>query len=352
MLNHPLHFQYYWLVMRRRKYIKLLLAASFAMFIIMQYSAQPQTLISYDELRLTPATTQEPKVKSNPLGWSPLCRPHPSSTAPVHVIEKDMETADYSCVNFESLQPTVKICIHKVKEDRYVSGAIAKGEFWEPENVKFFQKLLQADPDLHVIDIGANIGEYTLVAAHAGRKVLAVEARLLHVHMLQQSLRLNHYHDRVTLVYNAISDSYGQVTLGTYYNNQGGTHIANSKQTKVKSGLSVNVKNNMTSTMILMSDLVAVTNFSKALMKIDIEGYEDTAFRCAERLFSMVYIPVVLMEWTAMAKKSPMVIEPFVQWIQSKGYKAFLADDTFQHPLNFSEWQKWPHDILLKMDEY
>ncbi len=46
---------------------------------------------------------------------------------------------------------------------------------WEPTNVRTFIKQLEEVPDCNVIDIGANIGLYTLIAAKMDRMVIAVE---------------------------------------------------------------------------------------------------------------------------------------------------------------------------------
>ena len=285
----------------------------------------------------------------DPQQWNKMCKPKAilSSKPHVNVINQSMETKNFRCVNLEKLQPTTKICIHDLKDDRWVSGKIAAGGFWEPENVKFFQRVLRSDLDMHAIDIGANIGEYSLAAAHLGRKVLAVEARLLHIHMLQRSLKLNGFHDRVTLVHNAVSDSYTRVELGTYEGNQGGTRILKANQTGDKI-IGDDVAHNMTSHTILMSDLAMVANFTKAIMKIDIEGYEEMALRCSGKLFEKVFIPVIMMEWS-IRKKPSAIIEPMLHWFQSRGYTAFKLKKDHIEPLDYSKWQKWPSNIILKI---
>ena len=56
-----------------------------------------------------------------------------------------------------------------------MSGTIRRVGIWEPHIVKDFQNILYSDPDLGFIDIGANIGLYSLVALAMGHTVLAVE---------------------------------------------------------------------------------------------------------------------------------------------------------------------------------
>ena len=68
-------------------------------------------------------------------------------------------------------------------------------------------------------------GQYSLIAAAMGRRVLAVEARLAHVQMLHHAVVLNHFQENVTLVHNAISDIHTTVTLQLSTSNQGATKV-------------------------------------------------------------------------------------------------------------------------------
>ena len=50
-----------------------------------------------------------------------------------------------------------KICIHDPKIDQYISKAISRGSYREAGNINVFRGILAQNPDLDVIDIGANI---------------------------------------------------------------------------------------------------------------------------------------------------------------------------------------------------
>ena len=96
----------------------------------------------------------------------------------------------------------------------------------------------------------------------------------------------------------------------------------------------------MTSHTILMSDLAMVANFTKAIMKIDIEGYEEMALRCSRKLFEKVFVPVIMMEWSVMRKNPSAIMEPMLHWFQSKGYTAFEVErEHFEH-LDYLNWQQ------------
>ena len=157
-------------------------------------------------------------------------------------------------------------------------------------------------------------------------------------------MQLNNYQDRITLVHNALSDSYDKVILGTYRENQGGTFVK-TEGVGYLSYRRTSVKRDMSSTTILMSDLASVVDFQKALLKIDIEGFEWRAMRCADRLFNKVFIPYVLMEWVDMIRQPDEKVKAMLQWFKTRGYEAFKMS---REKLDTSYWKTWPRDVIFK----
>ena len=74
----------------------------------------------------------------------------------------------------------------------YISDNLESAGVWEEYIVAEVGDLLSRDPDLHLIDAGANIGVYSLYAAKLGRKVVAVEPFMDNVLRLQKvNFKLN-----------------------------------------------------------------------------------------------------------------------------------------------------------------
>ena len=85
----------------------------------------------------------------------------------------------------------VRICIYDPQHDEHISGQLNDHGKWEPVVVRSFLRLLRTLPNtrktksefrkkskyiiLDVIDIGANLGLYTLLATQYDRHVIAVE---------------------------------------------------------------------------------------------------------------------------------------------------------------------------------
>jgi FkbM family methyltransferase len=84
---------------------------------------------------------------------------------------------------------------------------------------------LESDPSLNFIDIGANLGTYSLSFAKLGRKVLSVDALNLNIEKLCSSVNQSHFEDRVYMIMNAISSRHETVSLAADDKNFGGTFI-------------------------------------------------------------------------------------------------------------------------------
>jgi len=76
-----------------------------------------------------------------------------------------------------------------------------------------------------VLDIGANIGYYTLLAAKLGQQVVAVEPVLDSIERLQHAAQIQKVTERITVVHNAIADVHTKATLRQSGHNQGDSRI-------------------------------------------------------------------------------------------------------------------------------
>ena len=75
---------------------------------------------------------------------------------------------------------------------------------WEKAIVNSVIRVMEAHPTAVFLDIGANIGMYTLVIAAMRRQVLAVDADSRNLAYIRKSLEISKTTDYVELIYNAI----------------------------------------------------------------------------------------------------------------------------------------------------
>jgi tRNA G37 N-methylase Trm5 len=71
---------------------------------------------------------------------------------------------------------------------------------WEPYITKVYQEALKLFPQAVVIDVGANIGFFTVLAAAMGHTVIAVEPNAESVRRLRKGVMLNGLQDKVSTV--------------------------------------------------------------------------------------------------------------------------------------------------------
>ena len=90
-----------------------------------------------------------------------------------------------------------------------LSSQIQREGIWEYQRVSHVLWMFSQEPDLHLIDLGAGFGVYTIVAAAFGRRVLSVEANLAAVKRLHRSLHENHLLELVSIVQNGLWDVSG-----------------------------------------------------------------------------------------------------------------------------------------------
>lgn len=83
----------------------------------------------------------------------------------------NLSTAVFPCPTGRVAGLSFPICTFSAMEDRWVSATFLGNEYWEKTSVrKIVDTLYQLDRThpIFFIDIGANIGTYSLAAAHAG----------------------------------------------------------------------------------------------------------------------------------------------------------------------------------------
>lgn len=198
----------------------------------------------------------------------------------------------FDCVPLKTAVGETKICIFDPKIDNWLSRGFAENGTYQPHLVQSFEMFLEKDRDLNVIDIGANLGEFTIIGAIRNRKVVSVEPLNDTVKRLIRGIQINGLEKQVTLVTNPISNEYADVTLRLYYTNMASSSLVDVK----KKQKGVKYANQVSQT-ILMDDLIHVIPFKYAILKIDIEGFELNAFAKSDKLFKEIDIPVVMMEW-------------------------------------------------------
>jgi FkbM family methyltransferase len=202
--------------------------------------------------------------------------------------------------------PSFRICLRPAFENDYVSTMIQKHGVWEPINTARIVNLLtlqkSATPqDLSqhvVVDVGAHLGWYTLLAASHGFTVVAFEPLRAQRERLQASVLLNGFQDLVTIMPFAVSNMAGLSTVWTsngvavvngndnapiHHANTGASWIRPKGWTAHEAAAYAQVAEKNIETVLLDHALAALHVDKIFLVKMDIEGHLGLALSQGER---------------------------------------------------------------------
>eukprot|EP00123_Amoebidium_parasiticum_P005543 comp167159_c0_seq1/m.49498 comp167159_c0_seq1/g.49498 ORF comp167159_c0_seq1/g.49498 comp167159_c0_seq1/m.49498 type:complete len:431 (-) comp167159_c0_seq1:18-1310(-) len=193
----------------------------------------------------------------------------------------------------QGLFPSFHMAIHSPHDD-VVSGWAANGE-WELAIVKaLFQQLTNTTymEGKIFVDIGANIGWYTLIALARGYRVVAFEPMPQNIQLLKHSVCLNSgFAERVTLYPFGVSTEEKTCESIVDVQNSGNGNTVCGEEEKAavieKRQLAGMYKVTGRTHMVKLDDYIPQST-PIGIMKIDIEGYEDQGLsdEGAGRLFS------------------------------------------------------------------
>ncbi len=204
--------------------------------------------------------------------------------------------------------------------DRYVSNGCLNNN-WEPDETTFFISRLHTGDT--VLDIGANIGWFTLVAAkHIGPAgtIHAFEPRPITYSMLSKTVSQNGLRNFVHLWEYALSDSAGEVILNWAANtdNPGGSFVTTDK-TGQAGHESVRVR------AAKLDELLP--DVAPDVIKIDVEGAEPMVFSGAVNALGRRK-PIILSELfpNQLLKVSGKTSAQYIQQMKDYGYSCYLLE--------------------------
>ena len=216
------------------------------------------------------------------------------------------------------------------KEGDAVSNSILKSGNWEPlETKKILSSLNYYSKKEHIsknsifmLDIGANIGWYSLYLGKNGYNVMSFEPSKRNYYILKKNFCLDE-NLNITIINKALDNEEKNCTLYHHIKNVGNAIMICDEETIDKS--------------IYFSEEIELSALSKyipylvnhnlALIKIDVEGYEGKAIESGIDLIIKYHIPFILMEFTPRLLKSKGTDPKSLLLIfQNNGYKISKKD--------------------------
>jgi FkbM family methyltransferase len=202
------------------------------------------------------------------------------------------------------------------------------------------------------VDIGAQIGQYTLFAAKMGSDVVAIEPFYDNVIRIHKAALMERLTDRITLIQNALYDKRNEIkAIDQNRQNVGGQFLLEKVNQRFSKKDMENDKYLVQT--ILLDDVIhhipkqKATNrlYEKALVKIDIEGIELFVLKCGEMFFSMLDVQVIFMEWGLLKTQynAAEITDEIIDFFLSREFIPYSVDN---ERLQSDLWASWPFDIM------
>lgn len=226
----------------------------------------------------------------------------------------------------------------KIAIDRSEPGigrVIERGEY-EAHMLSFFQRVLR--PGMTLIDVGANIGLFSLLAAKivgAQGRVYSIEPRGENARLLIHSATLNHF-DNITLLPTAVGESSGYSLYRTHLGGNG------SLLTKPDEGFTVPSILHPTCQVVPLARLDTLVAGPVDVLKLDIEGAEAMALRGATELIR-AQRPLITSEASSemLGRVSGVTLRDYLLITRNDNYRQFVinrADGALQEVTDLDQF--------------
>ena len=213
-----------------------------------------------------------------------------NKTNPIDIIYHDVKFRLYPHNNTIESKMLVSSRLREGKELGVISGFIKNGGTF--------------------LDIGANVGYYSLMAAKLGAtKIIGVEPNPIVLERFKANIKFNRFEKKIKTFQIGIGEKYETMELRLSQTDMGGSSIVNTKLNSDKIKIKV----------IPLLELLKKEGINKVdVLKIDIEGFEDRAlipyFKNLDKKF---YPRLVLMEDSSLTDWKENILECLL----ANGYK-------------------------------
>jgi len=292
---------------------------------------------------------KSPKTRLMPIQVKRKLQVHPSVLVlDTKIQDTELKAPNTYCVPLKLDRFSITFCAYSPEKDNALHYFL-KSKYSEETFVLRIMKVLEKDSRFQFVDLGANLGTYTLPMAHIKRNVLAVEPSFETVRRLKKAIYMGNMSQYVTVLYNAMSDGHETLSLGQQLKHAANTYLLksiNCTETDPNRCVSSTVNT------ITMDDLIPLMTSDRAIIKVDIQGSEIKAFNTvtASKFFDAIQVPYIFLEWqfyndfyNDINKRA--TVDEWLKFFYSRNYtvhhegtEAVLGKD----------WQHWPLNVIFK----
>lgn len=224
--------------------------------------------------------------------------------------------------------------------DTIVSRRLIESGHWEFWTTAAVLSLIR--PGHHVVEVGANLGYYTvLMADRVGStgSVLAMEANPRLSAMANDSLVLNGLDGHALVLNLAALDRRGSISFVTSPTNAGAGHVAILAKAPFADAVTITVQ---------ATTLDDVVTENVNFIRLDAEGCEPQILRGAQEILKRNHDVIVCFEWSLVQIESRTSAADFLKWMSELGFSFWLIErDARLVPITVTAIMNLPHTDLV-----
>src|SRR6218665_2666141 len=197
--------------------------------------------------------------------------------------------SDVKCINVTFVNLTFPMCIYDPLSDVFRSQEILAGNYFEGDLIQKMLHFFHIHPNLSFLDLGANIGTYSLPIAHSGVHVVSVEPNKDTVGRLAKSVHLGRIENNVDIFNYALSNEESTTFLQFNSVNRGDTFLISN----------ATCPGCLSSKVTVLNKLIPFIRNKKVFIKIDTQEAEIKIFQrqSAAKFFDEIDVVMIQMEW-------------------------------------------------------
>ena len=250
--------------------------------------------------------------------------------------------------------PSFLMSIHNPAKDG-VSRSIYQNGCWECDHLRDMLSALRVHPNSYFLDVGGNIGMWTLAAAAANHQTFTLEPSRENYERICETVNRNQFHDRIHLMTIAATSVPATFTLNVPRGNKGGTSVVAVE--KSTTGTDTDSNGGITTIQGFPIDSLHLPLDRPVVMKVDVEGHELEALMGALEFLksaNMVHVAMELRPMTACSSEDQQKWKRVFDVLTSNdGLAPYRVDGNYDlFPLDPNDLSQWRHKKHPKVRYY
>jgi len=269
------------------------------------------------------------------------------------VFARDLEKIHpYKCIRTKAVSKrrlSYIMCLKPLKVDKFISGGFDKEGMYEKEEVELILDLTTNYPGGTFLDLGANIGTFSVAVAASKYNVVSVDPVGTNLAYIKTSVELFGTENYVRYIQNTISDEFIRLYPWNHNpENEGALNFLTKEEAAKKPAPSIGEPVDSAT----LEQIISYIGAENLTLKVDVEGYEcKTLNGFLKNQNKAVNVPYILMEWIYMSRNHGNLcpdLPSFIQGFVDSGYSPY--DPLKRTKVRLEDEKKWNNVLWVHKD--